>query len=325
MPLLLWDQASHVCPPAYPVLTPGGGVSAWIVTAGASGSSWPSVSAGASLGAWPDMNLPNYAATFNATLEQWLSANDHSTLDFTTAMTIHMWFRADLAASSLVLPLTEINGVQNLISKANYSTSWSWAAGLFRPDSSGIRLEVAIPTTGTDFYYTNYGLTPAFVTSDRWYYIAIVYDGGGASNADRLKVYIDSVLQTLSFVGTMPGTLVNSSSDMVLGWLGGNVGSRHWHGCIDRVGLHNTVLSGATVSSLWNNGQGKSYSDLTAGEKTGLVSFYDMDEHSLTRADSHGSNTLIDHNGVGRCDTWLNVSQGSSSTAWPAVTEDECN
>lgn len=40
-----------------------------------------------------------------------------------------------------------------------------------------------------------------------WVHIASVYDGSGAANADRQKIYINGVAQVLTFAGTVPSTL----------------------------------------------------------------------------------------------------------------------
>jgi len=44
-------------------------------------------------------------------------------------------------------------------------------------------------------------------TQTGWFTLRAVYDGGGAGDADRLKLYKNGVLQTLSFGGTIPASL----------------------------------------------------------------------------------------------------------------------
>lgn len=58
------------------------------------------------------------------------------------------------------------------------------------------------------------------------------------------------------------------------------------------------VVAPAEVTSLYNYGVPKLYSSLTAAEKVNLVSYWNLTETSGNRADSHGSNTLIDTNTV---------------------------
>jgi hypothetical protein len=67
---------------------------------------------------------------------------------------------------------------------------------------------------------------------------------------------------------------------------------------IARVGAWSSVLGTTLRNSLFNLGAGKSYASLTDAEKVGLVSYWNLDEVSGNRADSHGSNTLTDNNTV---------------------------
>ena len=58
------------------------------------------------------------------------------------------------------------------------------------------------PGVGVDSYcYFDYSTV---VTANTWFNIAVIYDGGGATNADKLKCYIDGVQVSLSFVQTIP-------------------------------------------------------------------------------------------------------------------------
>lgn len=65
------------------------------------------------------------------------------------------------------------------------------------------------------------------------------------------------------------------------------------------VGFYNAVLSSSTIQSLYNSGTPKTYTDLTSGDKTSLVSWWNLSEASGSRVDSHGSNDLADNNTVG--------------------------
>lgn len=68
---------------------------------------------------------------------------------------------------------------------------------------------------------------------------------------------------------------------------------------LGRSGLWSQALDPSIITSLFNSGNGKAYADLTAAEKVGLVSYWNLDEVSGARADSHGTNTLTDNNTVG--------------------------
>lgn len=63
-------------------------------------------------------------------------------------------------------------------------------------------------------------------------------------------------------------------------------------------GIWSTVLSDAEILAMFVN-NGKRYADLSAGQKTNLISYWNLDEVSGVRSDSHGTNHLSDVNSVG--------------------------
>ena len=70
-------------------------------------------------------------------------------------------------------------------------------------------------------------------------------------------------------------------------------------GDISRVGCWTRVLTAEEQNTLFNGGVGLRYSELPAGLLVGLVSYWDLDEISGARYDSHGANDLTDNNTVG--------------------------
>ena len=54
------------------------------------------------------------------------------------------------------------------------------------------------------------------MTADVWQHQMWVYNGGGAANADRLKLWLNGVAQTLSFTGTIPASITDSGTAAVM-------------------------------------------------------------------------------------------------------------
>jgi hypothetical protein len=79
----------------------------------------------------------------------------------------------------------------------------------------------------------------------------------------------------------------------------GGWGGWRWGGKVGETGFWSRVLTADERTSLFARGNGKSYADLTTAEKVGLVSYWNLDEVSGDRADSHGDNDLTDNNTVG--------------------------
>lgn len=95
------------------------------------------------------------------------------------------------------------------------------------------------------------------------------------------------------------GGIFDSAAEFAVGSFGG---ANYMNGLIDSACIGKSPVGGiaglATTirDSLYNSGNGKKYSDLTASEKTdwGLISFWDLDGVN----DAHGSNHLTNNNGV---------------------------
>jgi hypothetical protein len=84
------------------------------------------------------------------------------------------------------------------------------------------------------------------------------------------------------------------------------------------IGVWQKALSVAEQQSLMNGGVGKAYADLTAAEKVGLLAYWDMDETSGDRADSHASYTLTDKNTV-QSATATNGSKSAAAASFVAA------
>ncbi len=64
--------------------------------------------------------------------------------------------------------------------------------------------------------------SPLAVATDQWQHIAMVYDGSGGSNTDRLKFYINGELMNLSFNGTIPTVTPTNNIQLTIGDLNAN-------------------------------------------------------------------------------------------------------
>lgn len=111
------------------------------------------------------------------------------------------------------------------------------------------------------FYLANgavkYGSFTPSLSTGTWYHFAFVFDGGGSTNSDRLKIYFNGSNQTLSFSGSIPGTWINftsgfPSSNYTQGAASG--GTFPFSGNIDEICTFNYALSGTQVSNLYNSG-----------------------------------------------------------------------
>jgi hypothetical protein len=128
-------------------------------------------------------------------------------------------------------------------------------------------------------------------------FLVVTYDGSSSSSS--IAAYANAVALSLSVTGTLTGTILNASDFN----LGGRASAGSYTGDLDNAGMWSRVLSSGEVSQLYNAGRGLRYGDLDAGLRSGLVSYWDLDEFSdgtgaVTRADAHGSNHLTDTGNV---------------------------
>jgi hypothetical protein len=122
-----------------------------------------------------------------------------------------------------------------------------------------------------------------------WHFCVMTY----TASDKKLRVYVDEGAAAAG--AALANGPVASAQDFNIGRLASSI---YTNAKIARVGTWTSVLGASTITSLFNSGNGKSYSDLTAAEKVGLVSYWNLNETSGNRADSHGSNTLTDNNTV---------------------------
>ena len=88
---------------------------------------------------------------------------------------------------------------------------------------------------------------------DTWYHLAFVYDESESNNADKMKVYVNGVLQTNNLVGAALTTLNSTTQNFEIGKLGGYT-TNEFNGKISNVAIWNNGLSSTEVQNLYANG-----------------------------------------------------------------------
>ena len=207
-----------------------------------------------------------------------LEATSGAILSGATAATINAWVYGLTTADGRPLSIDDsIVGSGRLFTHATVNSTWY----LF--DSSGNSVTVAA----------------ALKNLPGWTMVTLTFD----DSEKKLRVYFNGVLQGTS------SALANSPNFACATKF--SVGCDHFSGARNsftdgrygRVGIWSAAKDSTEILSLFNSGNGKAYADLTAGDKTGLLSYWDLDETSdgsgpVTRVDSHGSNDLTDNNTV---------------------------
>ena len=88
-------------------------------------------------------------------------------------------------------------------------------------------------------------------TSNDWNHIVAVFNGSGSSNADKCKIYLNGVSQTLTFSGTFPSSVDDLSGyDTYIG----RRSSGYYIGNIDEVAIWNAALDADAITAIYNSG-----------------------------------------------------------------------
>lgn len=148
--------------------------------------------------------------------------------------------------------------------------------GWYKPSSAGVNkiLIGDCPSTGANGWYLQTGLAdstaatvyvndgsvngkaPSGTLPDATYsHIVVVYDGTQTGNANRLKIYVNSVTQSLTFTGTVPSSLTYTSAAFFIAL----VGVQKYNGLAAENGLWNIALSQAQITSLYGSGTPPAY------------------------------------------------------------------
>ena len=161
-------------------------------------------------------------------------------------------------------------GTISSLNSASAFTIGFWAKFLNPQANSGVIFENKLDNSNVIWIYRFSGLIYFHVNvggskngnvsapaANTWTHIAMVFDGSGSTNADRLKVYYNGVEQTLSYGGTIPAT-TGTYGTSYLGSMSN--GTNEYNGFLDEFAIWNTSLAQTAIQEIYdatNNNTGK--------------------------------------------------------------------
>lgn len=221
------------------------------------------------------------AALFQSANSEFLSRADGAPISVTTALTWSGWVWFDAVPA----------GTVGIAGKFEAGAQAEWLLYMVAG-----KLRVQIATAAGEALNANFGESTQTMVAGRWYNVTIQYDGAGAANADRVKMWVNGVAETLVFTGTVPATAPAATSPYREGAMN-TPEANFLDGRIGPVGYWLSATIGAAhFTALYNAGLGLNYADLTAAQKTNLAAWWAHGEESGSRADSHtGGLTLTDN------------------------------
>lgn len=222
-------RRSHTLAPIAPVTLFGNGLVAAfdyrrrIIASGGSVSSWLDHSRnGNGVIQGTSGSQPLLAAdgvNFDGTDDN-LACASNGSLASGASMTIGVRMKPDIATGTLV-PFARSS-----------STSGGWS---MQTNGAALRLSVGNPGV-------NFGEAASAIVAGTERTYVWVYNGAGATNADRLQLWIDGVSQSLTFTGTIPATVPAAALSLSLGCFSGPDG-QFFDGRIKAAFIANAVAS----------------------------------------------------------------------------------
>jgi hypothetical protein len=138
-----------------------------------------------------------------------IAAPSSSTLDVVSALTVAIRVKPDVVTSNRC-PIAR-----------SLTTAGTWSA---QTNNAAMRFHFGAPGVNT-------GEAASQLTAGVEVTLVWVYAGGGATNADRLQLWRDGVLQTQTYSGTIPATATNTANTLSIGSFSSATG-QFWDGRI---------------------------------------------------------------------------------------------
>lgn len=154
------------------------------------------------------------------------------------------------------------------------------------------------PTPGSGYAYT----TNNVITPNTWHHVVMVYDGTQIGNANMLKLYVNNVQQSLTFIGSVATVAPTVSSNVNIGFYNSTV--NYFVGKIDESRIYSRALSLSQVTALYNQGVQRLKVEPT---RSGLSVYYPFNDATSTKA--------TDQSGKGNTGTLVNMSTPPTSTS----------
>lgn len=207
----------------------------------------------------------NYAVSLASASNQYLTVADSAAWDWSASggFTVCGWINhATLAAT------------QYIVGKYT-SGQREWSIG------TGASRFIAVRMSGDGTTQTNQSTTAQSSVAGTWYFLCLRYIP--ADTGAQINIGVNNgTPSTYSYASG----LFNGTSRVVLGGSDVSIASSV-DGKLDRFGFWSRPLTAPEITQLYNSAAGLKYSDLDAGLKTNLVAYYDLDEETGDRVDSH--------------------------------------
>ena len=201
-----------------------------------------------------------YALEFDGVNDN-INIGDINNLDGASTFTIEFWFDINNLSSGYSFINKRQSANQSSIQIKYHTTK-------------GFIMEVE---TGNNAF----GYLDSYSTDDEWVHACVVFNGNGGSNADKLKLYLNGIAQTLTFYSSLPSVSHSNSNPVYLGSVEGS--SQFLPGKMDEIRFWDDVRTASEI-------QENMHKDMT-GSESNLVAYYKMSDGTGTSLTDNSSNS----------------------------------
>ncbi len=118
-----------------------------------------------------------------------------------------------------------------------------------------------------------YGYVTGAIALNKWYHLAMTFDGSKSTNEERLRLYINGAKVTMTFNGTIPATTMKE--DQPFGLTGVSHNSADINGSLDEIRVWKTALDESTIAGWMNKSVTSGHPDYSD-----LLLYYPLDDVS---------------------------------------------
>lgn len=175
-------------------------------------------------------SFANNAIKFTSAGSDYIDCGNNTNVNFTDKMSITFWVYYNSTVTALSKCTTA-------------STGFSYIA----VPNSDRRVYFQFSGNGTTVVYGN---TAVVMPNNTWTHVCCVYDGNGAGNSTRCMIYINGVQLSLSFVGTIPASLYQSSASLFVNKYNGVT---YGNGTLRDIRMYRSALSSTDCMDIYLN------------------------------------------------------------------------
>ena len=165
--------------------------------------------------------------------------------------------------------------------------TWTSGEGIMGKGSGNWRI-IQYPASA-QFTFQDFGpsnargeTTTTAIPVGEWHHVAVVFDGAGAANTDKLKIYVDGTSVSLTYTGTF-GTTVGAATATAL-----EVGTEHFGSSFGDITIAHLKIWSVSLTA--GEVLQEVYSYLPQTQKASLILWAPYDEFGTAAADLSGQN-----------------------------------